>query len=561
MRPRRSPAAGGESVRTVRPYVPGDPARLVHWPTSARRGELVVKEQEPPPAQGIALIVDLRGIDPEGAASEAAGIGQATLAAGGVVWLGTCEPDGPRRRPGGRRPHARPAARPSDTRRATARARRLDRRGGARVTTASRPRTDEPRRVAPGYRAVVVPAAIALGSIGSIAAERVNLPWILGALGGALAAALTVLALPSLPTRRVTVVLLGIGGLGALRHASFAGSDRSWLLVVWAAATMVTLVLVDRADAETLPALAGGKQFETRWSETARVSAIMAVVVIVAAVALVPTVTDRLGRRVWPGLDPNFGSKSDAPASLRESSDLDLTQRPRLSDKVVFTVDAARADFWRGETFDVYDKSSWTRSPQSSGDPFHPYFLDHDGTSVQVVPASNDIGAQIGQEFKQTFHIETDFSDIVFAAPSPRVVQTDKLLFERPDGTLRVGGGDVAGFGKGVGLHGDQPQHARNRRQSARRGHAGGSPGDLGAVRAGSRDDRPGAGTRAADHGGPADHVRQGAGDRSLARCEHRLLVERATLAVGRRRRRRVPVPESRRLVRADREQPGGARP
>jgi len=87
--------SGGESVRSVRPYVAGDPARMVHWPTSARRGELVVKEQEPPPAQGIALIVDLRGFDPEGAAAEAAGIGQATLAAGGVVWLGTCEAEGP----------------------------------------------------------------------------------------------------------------------------------------------------------------------------------------------------------------------------------------------------------------------------------------------------------------------------------------------------------------------------------------------------------------------------------------------------------------------------------
>ena len=317
------------------------------------------------------------------------------------------------------------------------------------MTTDTRPRPHEPRRVSPGFRAVVVPAAVALGAIGAIAAERVNLPWILGALVGALVAGLTVLALPSLPTRRVTVVLLGVGGLGALRHASFAGNDRSWLLVVWAAATMVTLVLVDRADSETLPPLAGGRPYEGRWAETARVSAIVSVLVIVAAVALVPTVTDRLGRHVWPGLDPSFGSKTDAPTSLRESSGLDLTQRPRLSDKVVFTVDAARPDYWRGETFDQYDKASWSRSSQSAGDPFHPYFLDHDGTSVHVVPAENDIGAQVGQEFKQTFHIETGFSDIVFAAPSPRVVQTDKLLFERPDGTLRVGGGDVAGFGKG----------------------------------------------------------------------------------------------------------------
>jgi uncharacterized protein (DUF58 family) len=85
---------GGDTVRAVRPYVPGDPARLVHWPTSARRGELVVREHEPPPALGVALVVDLRGLDPEDAASRAMGIGQSTLAAGGVVWCGTFEADG-----------------------------------------------------------------------------------------------------------------------------------------------------------------------------------------------------------------------------------------------------------------------------------------------------------------------------------------------------------------------------------------------------------------------------------------------------------------------------------
>jgi uncharacterized protein (DUF58 family) len=86
----------GDTVRAVRPYVPGDAARLVHWPTSARRGTLVVREHEPPAALGVALVVDLNG-EPdavEAAASRAAGIGRATLAAGGAVWCCTCERDG-----------------------------------------------------------------------------------------------------------------------------------------------------------------------------------------------------------------------------------------------------------------------------------------------------------------------------------------------------------------------------------------------------------------------------------------------------------------------------------
>ncbi len=86
----------GDSVRAVRPYVPGDPARLVHWPTSARRGTLVVREHEPPGVVGVALVVDMNSSDGvEAIASRAAGIGRATLAAGGAVWCCTSEATGP----------------------------------------------------------------------------------------------------------------------------------------------------------------------------------------------------------------------------------------------------------------------------------------------------------------------------------------------------------------------------------------------------------------------------------------------------------------------------------
>ena len=44
--------AGSDAVRAVRPYVPGDAARLVHWPTSARRGDARVREHDPPANEG-----------------------------------------------------------------------------------------------------------------------------------------------------------------------------------------------------------------------------------------------------------------------------------------------------------------------------------------------------------------------------------------------------------------------------------------------------------------------------------------------------------------------------
>src|SRR5262249_17308560 len=161
-----------------------------------------------------------------------------------------------------------------------------------------------------------------------------------GAVAGGVAALLGVFALPSLPTRRVVLVLLGLGGLGALRHASYASDDTSALLVVWALATLVALLLVDRAVTERVPALVRGAPLERRGREVARVAVTIAVIAAVAVVAFGPTITDRLGRHVWPGLEPSIGGMLGAPTSLRATEQLDMTQRPRSSDRVVFTVES-----------------------------------------------------------------------------------------------------------------------------------------------------------------------------------------------------------------------------
>lgn len=91
------PAPGGDSVRAVRPYAPGDASRLVHWPTSARTGELAVRELEPPAITGVAIVADLRGPEDSGerAASRAAGLGRAAMRAGAHVLLLTTEASGP----------------------------------------------------------------------------------------------------------------------------------------------------------------------------------------------------------------------------------------------------------------------------------------------------------------------------------------------------------------------------------------------------------------------------------------------------------------------------------
>lgn len=91
------PSLTGDLVRSVRPYVSGDPSHLVHWPSSARLGQLVVRELEPPAPVGQAVVLDLRdlGPDTERAAAYALGACRAVLAAGGRLSLATCEASGP----------------------------------------------------------------------------------------------------------------------------------------------------------------------------------------------------------------------------------------------------------------------------------------------------------------------------------------------------------------------------------------------------------------------------------------------------------------------------------
>jgi transglutaminase-like putative cysteine protease len=290
------------------------------------------------------------------------------------------------------------------------------------------------------WRIVAVPVAASLGAVGAIAASRDGLPLALGAAAGATAGLLGVLLLPSFPTRRVVVILLGLGGLGALRHASFSGSDTSWLLAVWAGATLVALLMTDRADAEQLKTLPRGQPLARRTGEITRVAIAVAVMVVLAVVALGPTITDHLGRHVWPGLDPGIGNFIDAPASLRATDQIDMTERPRLSDRVVFTVNAPRASFWRGQTFDLWDGHAWSQSDPHAT-PIYPQ-----GDVSAIPPDPDDTGAIDGETLRQTFHVEAGFSNVVFAAPSPVAVETDKGVDSHSDGTATV----ESGFGRGA---------------------------------------------------------------------------------------------------------------
>jgi uncharacterized protein (DUF58 family) len=94
----RSSSSGQEVTRGVREYVDGDAIRLVHWPATARTGEVMIRELEGPQRPRLVVVVDLRGPAPDAeiTASRASGLALAALASGMLVDLATVEPGGTR---------------------------------------------------------------------------------------------------------------------------------------------------------------------------------------------------------------------------------------------------------------------------------------------------------------------------------------------------------------------------------------------------------------------------------------------------------------------------------
>jgi uncharacterized protein (DUF58 family) len=92
----------GELLRGVRPYVPGDTLRRVHWPLTARTGEVVVRELDAVRRPAVVVVVDL-GPEPgsraEAVAGLASGVAGEALRTGHPVELITREAAGRRAAP------------------------------------------------------------------------------------------------------------------------------------------------------------------------------------------------------------------------------------------------------------------------------------------------------------------------------------------------------------------------------------------------------------------------------------------------------------------------------
>ena len=77
-RPRRSALETTVSVETVREYIPGDPLKAIHWPTSAKRNALYVRQFEHTPSSDWWIFLDLEQ-------NAQAGVGSASTSEHGII--------------------------------------------------------------------------------------------------------------------------------------------------------------------------------------------------------------------------------------------------------------------------------------------------------------------------------------------------------------------------------------------------------------------------------------------------------------------------------------------
>ncbi len=105
--------------------------------------------------------------------------------------------------------------------------------------------------------------------------------------------------------------------------------------------------------------------------------------------------------------------------------------RGDLGDEIVMRVRAPEPAFWRGQTFTEFDGRTWTVSPEL-GQP-------QNGPVIDVQPTIGDaIGSTVpSSELVQTYFVEQDLPNVVFAAARPVQVIFDGTLWTRPDGALR----------------------------------------------------------------------------------------------------------------------------
>ena len=132
------------------------------------------------------------------------------------------------------------------------------------------------------------------------------------------------------------------------------------------------------------------------------------------------------------------GDGSRAPAGQAGgytgfAESMDTSVRGAMSDDIVMRVRAPQADFWRGQTFSDFDGRRW--------------YADEDvgrrrgGPNIDIPRALGDTADSRlvpVDRFVQTFYVEADMPNVIFAAYRPVQAIVDADVWTRDDGAIRA---------------------------------------------------------------------------------------------------------------------------
>lgn len=250
--------------------------------------------------------------------------------------------------------------------------------------------------------------------------------------------------------RRTNRVHLAIAGVIVAYAAGLRLDDGvGWWLLAWsvAAVAAVTSLPSPEPHAMTPRRIDGGAHRGRRhagWAGWLALGALMSFGL--ASIVPVPAGPASLGLPALSGGDADGtldGSGGDANSSRRGALDqvggypgfsetMDTSMRGDLGDEIVMRVRAPEPAFWRGQTFTDFDGRFW-RVADVDGPRF-------DGPRIGIEPTVGDLpadGVRV-EEFVQTYHVEADLPNVVFAASRPDTVVFDGALEPRPDGSIRA---------------------------------------------------------------------------------------------------------------------------
>jgi transglutaminase-like putative cysteine protease/uncharacterized protein (DUF58 family) len=229
-----------------------------------------------------------------------------------------------------------------------------------------------------------------------------------------------------------------------------------WWLAAWA----IVIVVAVRTSTRIVTPSTGDKRRSDRMSNGRFAKGIglagTAALVILAVLSVVP-VPDGPARLGLPALSNDAPSapipgalagpdgnpaaaSTDRRGSLAQvggypgfSNTLDTSVRGELGDELVMRVRASEPAFWRGQTFTEFDGRTWSVSPEEG--------IRRAGPTIDVPATLGDLPRPTAriqtEQFIQTFYIESDLPNVVFAASRPELLTFDGSVWTRPDGSMR----------------------------------------------------------------------------------------------------------------------------